>query len=243
MGYGMGAITYPPDRLLPRISYCVTVPQYRQLLIYCERELENPRSTLQDCHVTNGSTVQLFLYDTEPIQVSVKIPSGEIVQLEVRGEDTVGYVKMMIKQAVGVPTGLQQLFFNGSKPLRNSKTMNCYNIRAGACICLAEPTISLQVRMLTGKELSVEVGSGESVSDMKEKIKHKTGIPSEKQRLIHKGVLIAGDGLLSEYNLENEAPVYLFRRLCSYKVFVKSPSIASTASYEVEANYSVGKLP
>ena len=230
------------SRLKRKVEKKEGIPQYRQLLIYCGRELENPWSTLQDCHITSGSTLQFSLYDTELMQVSVKIPSGEVVPLEVRRGDLVGRVKLMKKQAVGVPTDQQQLVFNGNKPLRSSKTMNCYNIRAGACICLAEPTISVQVRLLTGEELSIEVGSGEFVSDMKETIQLKTGIPSEKQRLIHKGVLIADDGLLSEYNLENEAPVYLVRRICSYKVFVKCPSTASTASYEVEANYSIGKL-
>ena len=159
-----------------------------------------------------------------------------------RDSDAILSVKKKIKNKKGFPTEEQCLFFQKKKN-KDDRTVSDYNIRNKSSVTLslhvaAEKMDRLEVIILReGRRLiNLVVRPIDSILDLKEKVKVRTGVPRHKQILNFADRELENTRTISDYSIRNKSVIDLVVKI---KVYVVTLLTQGTMTLELRSKDTV----
>jgi ubiquitin len=161
------------------------------------------------------------------MEIIVRTFTGKTFPLNLEPLDTFQHVKEKIQEKEGLPKDDQRLMWEG-KSLEDHRTVADYNIPKEAILDLRiiiRGGMDMFIKMLTGKTLTLNVESSDTIESVKLQIFDKEGIPLAQQRLIFAGKVLADNNTISECFISKDPTVHLVIKISGgFQLFIKTLS-------------------
>ncbi|KAJ4969492.1 hypothetical protein NE237_016193 [Protea cynaroides] len=172
----------------------------RQRLIYAGRQLVDCH-TLAYYNITEESVIQML---PPTFQIFVKTWSGKAITLEAESSYTIRNVMAKIDKKLGVST-----FQYAGRQLVDCHTLAYYNITEKSVIQMLPTTFQIFVKTWSGKTITLEVESFNTIRNVMAKIDKKLGVSTFQQRLQFAGRRLEEDATLGSYLIEKDSTLYI----------------------------------
>ncbi|GKD00028.1 putative polyubiquitin [Tanacetum coccineum] len=190
----------------------VGVAPFNQGLFLTGVWLNDHRRTLSDYNINADSVLYLVPCFRGKMKVYVEIISGKRIPLYANFSHHIKEVKAFIQDKVGVPADQQKLVYAGNQ-LGDNHILGYYYVQNKSTICLVDDTLmTLQISVVnvnTGKTISLEVESSDTIKDVKVKIQDKEDIPADQQTMFLPQKQLEDDSTLADYCIWNGSTIHL----------------------------------
>ncbi|KAJ0921178.1 putative Ubiquitin domain-containing protein [Helianthus annuus] len=198
------------------------IPGYRQKLFLAGMSLQVGDHTLAHYNIVAGSTLDLVVNEKGVAlntEISVVTPSGK-VPVVVNYDLLIKDVKNLIEDKVHIPLKQHRLVYDGEE-LDDGRLLRTYNFQEKGPFRLVindtsmemETRVSMRIQIqvsATKKTIHLDVGSTDTIHDVKAKIQAQEHIPTGQQVLfLHNRRLYVDTFTLEDYSIDNGSTVYL----------------------------------
>jgi ubiquitin C len=166
--------------------------------------------------------------------------NGKTIELKAKRNYKVKTIKQMIQDKEGIPSDQQYFVFNG-RLMYDNDTLSYHKFEEEFTIHLEFKTIMINVKLISGKTIKLEVERDYNIIQIRRMIQDKEGIYTYGQRFTFADRTLYNFDTLSRGNIHNEATLHLHKCIYGGQIFVKTLT-GKTITLDVETTDIIVQL-
>ena len=190
----------------------------QQILTFDGTILENHHKLHDYVSDENSTPIFELQMPITEFLIAVKTLTGKILNAIVNPFENIYRIKEWIEGKEGIPIDQQKLIFAG-KVLQNDNDLFHYGIKSGSTLHLRQERlgegrkVQIFVKSTTGKTIPIVVEPANSISNVKDEILSREGIPKEEQMFFFAGKKLEDTHSLASYRIQEGSTLRLERSL------------------------------
>ena len=179
-------------------------------LLFSGMHMSDDQRQLASYGVSDGGTVHMVVQDQVTINITVDLPDGTSRTISVEPSGQISMLKRKLHESFGYEILYMELFYEGRQI--SEGRLSYHHIVDGAKLQLRLKKISIMVRKMDGKTISMEVSHVETVDQLKARLHRETGVVANQQQLQFNGKVLTS-GRLAQYGVQTGSVINMVGRL------------------------------